>query len=456
MKNKKFYSALRLIPVFAVVIFFSVSSLIPSLRPNYSDTEKRELSKKPDLDKDTIMSGEYFTAYDLWFSDTFPYREFLINGNLKLKKLFGIQHTYIHGDIEPGDEIPEVPERTPAGDTLKPQTPATQTPITSTPSPTPFKPQTEAPPKTDDPGSENPGTDATQSLGAILLVGDSAYEYYSFNKLRSEKYADMVSEYAKKLDGYASVYNIIIPNSMGIMPSDSVLSGINTSDQGKAINYIFSIMSDKVKKVYIYDALKSRRDEYLYFRTDHHWTALGAYYAYREFSAVKGITPNELSSFEKMEFTGFLGTFYTQAGKPKAMENNPDTVYAYIPKGTNQMKFTDKQGNITDWKIITNVTTWKQNAKYNTFIGGDNPFSVIENPNVKNGESCLVVKESYGNALVPFLVDHYEKVYVVDYRYYKNSITEFVKSNNVTDVIFANNITVTRNETSIGLMKDLL
>lgn len=97
------------------------------------------------------------------------------------------------------------------------------------------------------------------------------------------------------------------------------------------------------------------------------------------------------------------------------------------------------------WNIIYNVTDWSTTAKYSTFIGGDQPFSYIINPDMNDGSSCLVIKESYGNAFVPFLVDSYEYVYVVDYRYfykypkYNNSVYDLVVDKNIEDVIFINN-----------------
>ena len=65
---------------------------------------------------------------------------------------------------------------------------------------------------------------------------------------------------------------------------------------------------------------------------------------------------------------------------------------------------------------------------------------MIENPNVHNGRSCIVVKESFGNAWIPFLADHYERVLVVDYRSYKDSVIDLAKQENITDLVFINNL----------------
>ena len=73
------------------------------------------------------------------------------------------------------------------------------------------------------------------------------------------------------------------------------------------------------------------------------------------------------------------------------------------------------------------------------FIGGDRPLSIIENPNITDGSSCVVIKESYGNAFVPFLVNSYQTVYVIDYRHYTDNLISFVKEKEIQDVIFINN-----------------
>ena len=86
-------------------------------------------------------------------------------------------------------------------------------------------------------------------------------------------------------------------------------------------------MNSSVKTVSIFDTLKSHANEYLYFRTDHHWTQLGAYYAYVEFCNVRGFEPVPLDQFDRKDYTGYLGTFYSNT-ESSALANNPDTVEA--------------------------------------------------------------------------------------------------------------------------------
>ena len=124
---------------------------------------------------------------------------------------------------------------------------------------------------------------------------------------------------------------------------------------------------------------------------------------------------------------------------------------AYHPVTTTaRLVFTDSNGQETPWKIIYDVSDWRSDMKYNAFIGGDNPYTVISNPEVEDDSACVVIKESFGNALVPYLVDHYHTVYVLDYRYWTGDLQSFVKENGVEDVVFINNLSAIRNGFRMG------
>ena len=91
---------------------------------------------------------------------------------------------------------------------------------------------------------------------------------------------------------------------------------------------------------------------------------------------------------------------------------------------------------------------------------GDNPLSEIHNESITDGSSIIVVKESFGNALVPFLVDHYEYVYVIDYRYFTSvthkTLAEFAREKSCPTVLFINNLTATSATPRLGELETLL
>ena len=295
-------------------------------------------------------------------------------------------------------------------------------------------------------------SDKPYQSGGVYVVGSAGYEMYNYVGSLAEKYQSTVNAVADSLSGVSQVYAMAIPLSSGITLPDELFSDIPGSDQAQAEKDILAGMGQNVKTIPLHDVMMSHRTEYIYFRTDHHWTALGAYYAYVQFCTAKGLTPHNLSDYEVSQFPGFLGSFYNDGGKPDAMKNDPDTVNAYHPvSATASMKYGDNENStLTGGQVIFDESTASASLKYGTFIMGDNPFTVIENPEVSNGESCIVVKESFGNAFVPFLVDHYQTVYVVDYRYYSGSVTQLARDKGVKDVLFVNNLSAIRGSYQMG------
>ena len=300
---------------------------------------------------------------------------------------------------------------------------------------------------------EEPKADP-ETVGALLVVDDTAYEYYNFNTDLANSYITAVSEAGKKLAGTATVYDMVVPTSIDIMLPESYINSheLNTSPQRKAIEeYIYpsiNAMNPDVKTVSTFDTLKSHANEYLYFRTDHHWTQLGAYYAYTEFCKARGFEPVALDQFDKKEYTGYLGSFYTSSQEAAAkLGTNPDTVEAYIPKANVTLNATQKDGVVLeDWPLIYDGDEYDQTMKYLIFAAGDQPYEEITNNDMAEGPSCIIVKESFGNCFIPFLVNHYKNVYVVDYRYYTGTVSALAQEKGVDDVLLLNNISMTRNE----------
>ena len=314
----------------------------------------------------------------------------------------------------------------------------------ATPAPTPSAEPTPAP-------QEEPQV-APETVGGLLVVEDSAYEYYNFVTDLAKEYITAVVNAGSKLAGKATVYDMVIPTSIDIMLPESYIekNSLNTSDQKKAIDeYILpsiTAQDPNIKTVSIFDTLKAHANEYLYFRTDHHWTQLGAYYGYVEFCKARGFEPVALDQFDRADYAGYLGSFYT-ATNSAALAANPDTVEAYIPRADVNLSFTQTDGQtVESWPLIADGEQYDTTSKYIAYCAGDQPYEEIVNNDMAEGPSIVVVKESFGNCFLPFLVNHYKTVYVVDYRSYNGTVTDLVNSTGATDVLLLNNISMTRNE----------
>ena len=452
----KKYHNLGIILFAGVMLLGAFLGLLFFARPKTSEKEKRSLAKYPSFTMKTFLNGEYFSDVSTWYSDTYPFRDALVSADQKLKGLYGIESkTMMVGEEKQADEIPDINDNTEA--VTETTTAATTEAATGdTEAGATTEATTEKVREVDPPDSKGMDEEIQNQIQQNLYVkGDAAYSVYYFGKENCTNYVAALNNVAAELKGQTTVYNILVPNNSGVMLSEDELSKLAGSDQEQAIDYYYSIESDDVKTVDTIKTLREHNDEYLYFRTDHHWTQLAAYYVYQNFCKVKGIEAHDLSYYDKKEFKNFLGTFYSTLGNSN-MESNPDTVDAYVPKGTNDMTFWDTDGKEWNWNVIYDVDSWASSSKYMTFIGGDRPMEVIENPQIKDGSSCVVLKESYGNCFVPFLVDHYQTVYVLDYRYTTVNVLDFVKEKQADDLIIINNITIIGSTSVVDLISGLL
>ena len=416
MENKNIFNKIMTILFCSVMVVGFVLGLAFFLRPERSESEKRELTRFPTFTVNSFLSGEYTEQVSTWFSDTFPFREGLITANGFIMSLKGF-----------GDE----------------------------------QFQLDAPPA-QAPGSSQEN-DKIESIGGFYVTGDTAYEIFTQNVPVSKRYADVINQAASRLDGKAKVYTIVVP--LAYAYNDRVLQITGATDPKDAIDSIYaSVTHPNAVEVDAYSALDAHKDEYLYFRTDHHWTALGAYYAYTAYCKDAGLSAHPLSYFEECKFEGFLGTMYSKTQAPK-LQKNPDTVYAYVPRGTNSLRVHLEDGTsqkFTGGVVRKDTDTFYPAAgsKYNCFLTSDNPtetkqsyYVSIQNPEITNGSAVVLVKESFGNCFAPFLVDHYEYVYVIDYRYFTGDIAEFVDMTGAEQVIFLNNVIATSAEPRVNEME---
>ena len=445
-----------------VVIFF-IGLLLP-LRPEKSQIENRKLTPFPAITWDSFWDGEFFKGVETWYADTFPFREGFISLNQKVTNLYGINKEQLIGGKIQSDEVPEVSDTTSdfisdnsavdATDSSSVSSESSQTESSASSEQTSSNSSTGTESEIVSPGNNH--GQVPEKINSVYLLGDTAFGLYGFSQSVSKNYADIVNTAADKLDGKAQVYSIIAPISYAINLDMETQEKLGLPNNADVIKYIYSNMNDKVKTVSIYGNLAAHSSEYLYFRTDHHWTALGAYRAYEVFCNVKGIEAHPLSYFDTMTFDGFLGTMYATCNSPQAMADNPDVVTAYLPRGASWLTAVGEDGEEFDWPIIADVSDWAANSKYNCFIASDQAFETIHNEHIADGSSVMVIKDSFGNAFVPFLVDHYEYVYVVDPRYYEGGLVETVQKYNVQDVIFMHNITTTGSDTLSEYVSDFV
>ena len=467
---------------------FVLGVLLP-LRPRYSDAEKRELKQFPAFSLQGLFAGSYFRDISSWYQDSYPGKEEWMLLASKTKAFYGLQGEQIYGAAE------QVKEDIPTGEgalaetfALKKDTEDGQNGAAEKKESdgedrgteeardkSEGKGQTEAGKGTEEKQEEaeaKQGSDAKQDttkgkeengnfetdaegnlqikkadkaenvageqIGSLYLNGDSAYELFYFSEKAVRAHASLLNT-VQAMFPKVKLSAMIVPNSFGVILDPKVQEKLASSGMDQAIAYSYSLMDKRVNTVNVFDALSAHKKEYIYFRTDHHWTQLGAYYGYQEYCKSMGYSTRPLSNYQKMDFPEFYGTFYFFMNRPESLKGHPDQVTAY-QGSMNTMKYTDSKGNLQEGKLINDASQMLPGNKYNCFMLGDHGYVEIHNEGAPRKKSILVLKDSYGNAFVPLLAQDYRDVYVVDYRHYQGNASSLIQEKGIEEILFLNNI----------------
>ena len=181
----------------------------------------------------------------------------------------------------------------------------------------------------------------------------------------------------------------------------------------------------------LYTPLWEHKDEDIFYRTDHHWTSLGAYYGYTGLAEALGFTPVSLDSYtETVRSTEFYGTVFSSSGVRWV---KPDTISTYVPDtGITVTEHSyDNKGNPIEIPRSLYVESFLSvKDKYSMFLGGNQSLGVVKTPNTDKPK-LLIIRDSYTDSVVPFLTPHYSKIHLIDLRYYKLSIQDYIEQNGI-------------------------
>ncbi len=191
------------------------------------------------------------------------------------------------------------------------------------------------------------------------------------------------------------------------------------------IDYCYNGL-DSMTKIDCLSYLLGHKDEYLYYRTDHHWTSLGAYYAYCAAAKALGFSAYGLNEFNIETASGdFQGTLYSKTLDESVAADSID--YYHLKANAPKITMTVNDGKtetVYDSLYVRSYLDVKD--KYSSFTGSNQPIITIDT-SVDNGKSLLIIKDSYAHSLVPFLANHYSKITMVDMRYINADLNEIFK-----------------------------
>lgn len=353
----------------AVVVFIAIISVFTMLsvfmpKSDFSEAENRALKERPELAFDTLLSGDYQEEYETYLSDQFVGREFFVALTTRLALMTGKK------DVN----------------------------------------------------------------GVYLGAEDYLIEKYAMSDFDEMLVSDNIwylSEFLTHmvcLYGNQHVQCMLIPSKgtalSGLLPDyaepfdsrfvvDELKQATADTDDASADGLVFDLT----------ETLAGHSDEYIYYRTDHHWTTLGAFYAYQAYQKLRGETPVSPEAYTVDEVTdAFLGTTYDKV----QLECRPDSINVYRPKASSGGVLVTFDDGAMVWDGYYDDTYLEKKDKYSYFFGG-NTAKIQITTGAGNGKCLLLLKDSFSNSFVEFLESDYEFIYMVDLRYAEGNIYDLME-----------------------------
>ena len=349
-----------------VFILLLAASAIAFGRGNDGENdENRALATPPPFTRNTVQTGEFMAGAEAYVNDHIAYRSELINLSQQIDGYRGID--------------------SPAGTIIR--------------------------------AGVDMGTGSKQ-VSDILVENGAVTEMFKMNYETADRFAAAINSYKDALDG-VNMYVGIVPTRLEF--ADPIYANLEDS-QSAAIEYIYNRLNPSITRIDLRSALSSHTDEYIYFRTDHHWTMLGAYYGYLALCDAAGMDAVDIADYEmneKTDFHGYLSDFVSD----KSLLTEPDVLewYDIDPKDkiSNYMRGYEKDGS---WHEYHTPIYYTDRNDYDFLLGADHPFAVYRNSEIKDGKTILVISDSFINALAPWLMKTYSTVVLINPRSYYSTL----------------------------------
>ncbi len=343
----------------------------------FSESENRILTQKPDIDIDTIVSGEFAQEYEDYINDQFVGRDKWIKIKTNIELATG-------KDIINGVYIGE-----------------------------------------DD----------------YLIEKKKAGE---IDTEQAQKNADRLVQFIKenrdKL-GKRRVFAMLIPAPSYIL-GEKLPKFADTYTGDDYIEQIKTELGDNFLDCR--EELKSHKDEYIFYRTDHHWTTHGAYYSYKIWVQGMGgrAFPKESFNIENVA-EDFYGTIEAKIN----LQRTPDSIAIYKNKNEYRVTYNDNydmEGNpLEPQNTMYDYSRLETKDKYSFFLRGNNALVEIDkqlHPDIKNKRTLLIIKDSYAHCFAPFTTMHFDRVIMADLRYLNEPISALIERYNITDILVIYNV----------------
>ena len=266
-----------------------------------------------------------------------------------------------------------------------------------------------------------------------IIFGKENYLFKKFTTFNDEMLENnlnsiitFTNNYNKEVDFFIipnsyAVYDELTPRYLPLVDQLSLINSINS--------YLSLKSNDHINTINVAEELLKNKDDYIYYKTDHHWTSYGAYLAYLTYMDYLGLEIVDINNLEKITINNFLGTYYNRS---KYFKADSDFITYYNILGLH-IEIDGKEQ-----LSLMNLDKFKGSDKYSAFLWGNNGLTKVINENIseeRKGSSILIFKDSYANSFIQFLSYNYEIIDIIDLRYFKESIRNFMKDKDYNEIL---------------------
>ena len=396
--------------------------LFANRTPALSEQENRTLSGMPRFSWEAMKNGEISESFESFLTDQFFLRSAVVDGANTVKHLFSAltvdELLNVDGEevFVPDNQVAKEPEAVASAEE------ATQT-------------------------AEQEPTQQTQTNAPAVAAGDSTSIWlnhkdgtktalFTYDKTDLEKAASVLNRYAALLPVGGKLHVMLAPRAQ----TANKLALHLDSESGWTSEVEASLQSLVSKNVVVhsaYDILQNDMlgGDYLYFRTDHHWTARGAYLIADSMLKSDGYQTVPLADYKEKTIEGYLGSIYLH-GRNAKLKELVDTIEVFYPLLPAQSFRVSNAYKKNELPVIDETQT-----NYLVFLGGTvGPYRVLDG-GYHTGRTMLMVCDSFGNSIAPFFLPYYDDVYMVDFRdeYYtrdeaRGSVKDYVRRLGIDDI----------------------
>lgn len=266
-----------------------------------------------------------------------------------------------------------------------------------------------------------------------VVYGTDGYQFNKFIRVEDEKQLKKNTQallaFSQRHPGKVSA--MIVPSASLIL-KDKLPAGVPFADEGAYLDRLYEQLAPFCSIYDLRELFTRYKEDYLYYRTDHHWTTHGAYLAYAQLMQANGKKPVDEASLSPTEVPDFYGTNYSKSLKLFTQTD----VITYYPQLDSEMTWflPNTNGVYAPVKVtgLYDIEKLTQRDKYAMFLYSNNAFSRIGG---KGDGRILVIKDSYANCFIPFLTENYAQIDVIDLRFYSGDLDELIAENEYAAIV---------------------